>query len=218
MFGDKKAIEEAIDAAFPRMAEVPEFESKLAHFSKEFASVREAIKRTVKAISRGIINESDADDEMAMLKERESLLSREIDILRTKLDSIPARQEIRIQAQRMHQVVRLRAMDRRYKSAEHFAEMSFKNKRFIVEQAFAGKDLEGNRLGVYVKQATGDGAKWSYTMKGILSDQILGFLPMNKQEEDYLLRRFDPKADLMPQDDVRQDTKSSLYLPRPCLP
>ncbi|HUL00809.1 MAG TPA: recombinase family protein, partial [Nitrospirota bacterium] len=211
-FGDKRAIEKSIEAAFPKAAETPALENKLAHFNKEQASVRDSINRIVKAIARGTITDVAADAEMAALNERASILSKEIDILRTKLGSLPSRKEISVQARRMHQLTRLRALDHWYRSPEYFAEMSYDSKRYLVEQAFSGKDVEGKRFGVYVKRATDDKAKWTYSVKGILSDQILGFLPISKQEEDYLLRRFNPETDLLPEDFATHETKYSLSL------
>ena len=66
--------------------------------------------------------------------------------------------------------------------------MSYENRRKLSQKAFAGKDAEGKRLGVYVKNTNG---KWTFTINGILNADVNyalwvnlkeGSLPMEKWE------------------------------------
>ncbi len=68
-----------------------------------------------------------------------------------------------------------------YAALKHLStlgEMSYEDKRYLVEHVFAGKDAEGHRYGVYLKII---GDVWHYDIKGIVSG-LAGSLPMEKKE------------------------------------
>jgi len=52
---------------------------------------------------------------------------------------------------------------------KHLGEMSFDDKRKLLQHAFSGKDAEGKRCGVYVSRTAED--RWVYTIKGVFNDR-----------------------------------------------
>jgi hypothetical protein len=214
MFGDKIAIERAIENAFPNASEVPRIEDHLEMLIKELEKVDKRIENLVTAIARGSITESEVGKAMAHYREKKFALATEIDALEHKLGEIPAKKDIQDRARRMHQVVKMRALEHLYKSPEHFYNMPYENKRHLVEQAFAGPNTQGKRFGVYVRKTKGDTVEWTYSVKGILPEEyfgeVVGKLPMSKECEDDLLPKFNPKFDLSPQDFATHETKYAL--------
>jgi site-specific DNA recombinase len=234
MFGDKKAIEQAVEDAFPKATEVPKIESNLADRRKELAKVEMGIEKLISAIANGTFTEDEACKMMAKYRERKSDIMRAIETLDRELFEIPAKKDIHDKADSIHKIVRaakreamrtatrLDSLEHLYKDADHFYKMPYVNMRYLVEQAFSGLDAHGRRLGVYVRRINDNGTQWTYTIRGILPDvyfgAAVGNLPVSREEEGRLLNKFNPEFDLLPQDFIKSETKFTSYSRGPALP
>ena len=177
-FGDVSAMKKALERAIPNQDRVEMLREQLTSASGKLRGVQQEKKRVVVAISKGILTDKDATEAMDRLREREQLLGGEIAMLEAQLVGIPDRKMTAMNAQLVHAVIKAA-----FKRPHHLLEMSYEQKEKLVRHAFAGKDTQGKRLGVYVRRH-GDG--WQFTIKGIL-DQIIGSLPMSDEERWKLL-------------------------------
>jgi len=90
-------------------------------------------------------------------------LTVEIEIIRTKLKAIPDIKSTTMRAQLL-----LRQRESMLRTRGHMSKMTFDEKRKLLQIAFAGKDIDGKRYGVYVyKNKKGD---WLYIIRGIFQD------------------------------------------------
>ena len=74
--------------------------------------------------------------------------------------------------------------------------MKYEDKKLLFQKVFAGKDDSGRRLGVYVKKS---GNNLSYTIRGKLVDEIIGYFPM-LEDEVYDILNVPMLKDLPPED------------------
>ena len=124
---------------------------------------------------------------MSSLKERESLLNKEVETIRDKIKAVPKKKEIKARADLLK--AHIQSI---YTNSTEFKNMGFEEKRKLCQFAFNGKDFEGNRSGVYVKKEN-DGS-WSFEIKGILNDSdIKDYLPMDKEKANSILGIEDDK-------------------------
>lgn len=64
--------------------------------------------------------------------------------------------------------------------------MTFQEKRKLFEKAFAGKDTEGKRLGIYARKSENSDRPMTFTIKGVLGE-IEGMLPLSRLELEEIM-------------------------------
>jgi len=57
-----------------------------------------------------------------------------------------------------------------FHSETHLKEMTFQDKRELLQNIFSGTDKDGNRYGVYVEKK--GGKDWLYTIKGTFIEEV----------------------------------------------
>jgi hypothetical protein len=68
-------------------------------------------------------------------------------------------------------------------SPEHYAKMTFDDKRKLLQSVFTGKDPDGNRCGVYIKKDNKDKKQpWLYEIRGNFISEV-GRLPIKQKSE-----------------------------------
>jgi hypothetical protein len=86
--------------------------------------------------------------------------------------------------------------------------MKWEDKRKLVQAIFSGKDVNGNRAGVYVKK--NDMGVLEYELRGdLLNNTIVGLIPMPSDEYKELLNIFEPKHDLIEKDFVDKNQEDN---------
>ena len=86
--------------------------------------------------------------------------------------------------------------------------MKWEDKRKLVQAIFSGKDINGNRAGVYVRK--NDKGVLEYEIRGdLLNDTIVGLIPMPSDEYKELLNIFEPEYDLAEEDFVDKNQEDS---------
>ncbi len=98
-------------------------------------------------------------------KEKETLLRLKIEIGMSKLVKIPSKENI---TRRSDILLRLRQDFLKLK--KHLdEEMTFDDKRKLLQYAFDGKDANGKRCGVYIRKA--DNGRWIYEINGLFHEK-----------------------------------------------
>ena len=182
MFGNVAAMEEAITKAIPDHSRLAVLREEMSNLESKTTSVRNEINNLVRAIAKGLITDNEAASSMNELRDRERLLTQEIDKITPQLENIPSEKAIRRKAQLIQSVLR-----KVYSRGSELMEMTYEEKRELVQRAFAGKNSEGQRLGVYVQKTENPDRPWVFSIKGVLQDFGQGHLPMNAFETEEIL-------------------------------
>jgi len=120
---------------------------------------------------------------MEDIKERADLIKERLNEINLELDNIPSKEWIGNRAR-----VFLSARKNIAKSPKHLSKMSYDDIKKMVISALGGTDLQGNRLGVYVKKDASNIRVTFFTIKGMLPDlQVESKLPMHNLEYAELL-------------------------------
>jgi site-specific DNA recombinase len=188
-FGDVKALEKAAKMAIPNMEEVKGLKAELAANEKELSKIKKAKNRLIAAIEEYGID-PDINEKMKTHRERQELLKAENRTLQFRIEEIPSEETITMKTKLLHSV-----LESSLKGIDHLAEMSFDDKRALIQTVFGGKDSEGNRFGIYLEKRE-DATKydWMFTIKGNLINEIEN-LPMSKEAMRDLLDIPDPEFD-----------------------
>jgi hypothetical protein len=100
---------------------------------------------------------------------------------------------------------------------ENLPKMTFQQKRKLIQMAFASRDINGKRLGVYVKKSKED--QWHYEIRGIIHPTYFnaeptysGELPMTESEAQDILGIDTDFSDFKPLEALRCGvTKNALH-------
>ena len=182
MFGDRPAMERAAKAAIPDLKESEALLLTVSQAEKALAKIERAKDNLLSQVEQGNLVGDDLKNRMAKLKESESRLLSALDSAKQKMQSIPTKEAIAKKS-----VWLMRLTKDILKSEGHLAEMSFDDKRKLLQAVFDGKDADGKRLGVYIsKNKKGD---WIYTIKGIMGLSLTDFVRQLEpsRPEDYLM-------------------------------
>jgi len=171
---------EAVESAIPDVKDVEMKESRILDIDKELRKVNQRKVRLIDLYETDGITREDFTPKMSQHKEREALLTDEMEKLKTEIESVPRKKEIKERADLLK--AHIQSI---YTNSIEFENMSFEEKRQLAQFAFSGQDYQGQRAGVYVRKDV-DG--WSFELKGILQDSsIVEYLPMEKWKENGIL-------------------------------
>jgi DNA invertase Pin-like site-specific DNA recombinase len=165
LFGDRVKMEQAAKDAIPNLREIKQLRRQLENNCKELKKIKRAKDNLLDKVEKGIIDDDDLQERFQKHKEREHLIKEENEGIQSRLRNIPTEREIKLKTQLM-----LRVKESYYFSDAHLKEMTFEDKRTLLQNIFSGTDNEGNRFGVYVEKKSKD--LWIYTIKGLFIDEV----------------------------------------------
>jgi predicted CopG family antitoxin len=163
MLGNLPRIEQAAKDAVPDLAEIEALKQGIEQAEKELIKIKKSKDNLIMQIEQGNISGEDVKERMSKLKEQEAFLKGQIDISTMKCAMIPTQQDLKRKSGLL-----LAMMRQILKSQAHLDEMSFDDKRKLLQTAFNGKTIDGKRLGVYISKS--ENGNWLYAIKGIFYD------------------------------------------------
>ncbi len=164
MLGDLPRIEQAAKAALPNVKEQDDLKHEIKQAEKELLKIKKMKGKLLDLAESGSLHDDDIKERMDKHRETEALLRSRIDIVMSKLKSIPSEKDIK---KRSGIIVRFR--QEFLKMKKHLNdEMTFDDKRKLLQYAFDGKDDDGKRCGVYIRKA--DNGRWIYEIKGLFHE------------------------------------------------
>jgi len=180
-FGNRAAMEKAIQAAIPDFGEIDKLETNKGEMDQEIKQIKTDRDRLLDLALKGVIEDSDLKEKMTRLRERESLLKDQIAGIKQKLCNIPSAETVGQKADLLKSHI-----ESIYSSGLEFAEMDFDEKRKLLQLAFTGQDPDETRPGVYI---TKDGENdWSFEIKGVIpGTTIRDFLPLEAWRANEIL-------------------------------
>lgn len=187
MFGDRERIEQAMKRATPDLKETEAMRDELAKLKATQADVTKQRSRLVKLVAEGTLDESEIADQINPIRERLAAIDDRIEVLETRLAEKPDPAQIKRTSKLANAVLMDALKNLGPKGIKKRLDAPYEKRRRIVERAFAGKDAEGRRLGVYVRQTDDPERLWTFEIRAVL-DQIVSFyLPKDAKEGSFSL-------------------------------
>jgi site-specific DNA recombinase len=181
MYGDIENMEKAMLRAIPNSSKVAELRKQKQILEGQLEKAEKERQRLIKSIAKGIISDAEATKVIQGIRDREMLLTEEIEKIRPQIEKVPTEKQIKMKAELIK-----RTLEGIYARPGRMSKMSFEDKRKIVQTACGGKDAKGNRYGVYVKKPDKIGEPITYEIRGVLAD-IQGQLPMSLKDIQNIL-------------------------------
>jgi len=158
-------MEQAVKETVPNLKEIQELKVQLEKNVQELKKIKLAKDKLLDKVEKGIIDDDDLRERFQKHKDREALLRSENEKIQSKLKTVPTEQIIKQKTQLMQRV-----KESYFHSEAHLKEMTFEDKRLLLQKIFSGTDKDGNRYGVYVEKK--DGKSWLYTIKGTFIEEV----------------------------------------------
>jgi len=169
--GNPLAMQRAVEQATPDAGKVEEARGELEQVARELERVQAERGRVVRMVARGLLTDEHVADEMAKIGEREARLQDRSARLLATLQHIPEPEAVKSRAKRIAEGWFERRMAARYE------DMTWEDKRGLVQLVFGGKTSDGGRMGVYLTRSDEPGrGRWRYTVLGHLVEAD-GFFP-----------------------------------------
>ena len=194
MYGNKKAIEEAIQRAIPDKEKLMALEKQNESLINNRNKVNNKISRLVDAVADGLIPKERIQQKNSELEKQVIFLTEQIESIIAQIEQSSSINSLRQGKNGKFSSLALDTLIAAYERLGALSEMSYEYRRHLLQFVFDGKDSKGKRLGVYVKKINGE---WTFTINGILKDIFSspyqkyklneGILPMKKTEMDEIL-------------------------------
>lgn len=170
--GNPAAIERAVKAAIPEDGKA---RRRAERIKKEIAKIERARNRVLGLIEKDLITDEQAEQKVRELKDREAKYQQELDQLAATLANVPDEDGLKYYVERIGDgIMLLDQYGNRYaggNDVQSFLAMNGKDRRKLIETAFAAPTPGGAPAGVYLTPAGGKrhGSKrFNYDLKGQL--------------------------------------------------
>ena len=197
LFGDKEKLKQSILDATPHSKLRPKLEKEIKLLKNKLSGIKQKKGNLLDAVANGVFVAEDVKEKMDALREQEQNIKNKITTNNQLIKRIPSAKELKKRsafAQNILRVIRTRKL----KSAEHLSEMSWEDKRKLIQIVLAGINESGERNGVFIHRKDD---KWHYEIKGTFSYDINGIAPIKKHQIMDLLQiepeDYDSQMDLL---------------------
>ena len=138
-------------------------------------------ERLVKSVSEGSLTDDKITKQIKDIRERLEAIQSRIDSLEPLIADQPSLDQIKKKSMLARSVLIDACKNPGPKAIEKILSAPYEKQRAIIERAFAGKDANGNRLGVYVERTDDPEKPWEFEIRAIL-DQIVEFYAYEDSE------------------------------------
>lgn len=151
-FGDRERIEKAMQEAIPDFSNIKQMQDELIHLENKKKTVIQNRDRLVKLAATGALSDEEISEQIQSIREQLNSLQDSIVVLEQNLKSVPDIAQIKKQS-KFASLVFIDALKHpSEKAIDRMLASPFEEQRKLIEYAFAGKDRNGNRLGVNYKE------------------------------------------------------------------
>lgn len=161
LLGDTVRMKEAAQNAMPDLEKKRENLTGLKILNDFLKKLALQKNRIINAIAHGIITEKDAKEKIDKMRGEESTSMMNIDRLNAEIGSMISEEMLERKAQLI-----VAHWNSFFSCEVHYKEMSFDDKRKFLQETFSGKDVQGKRLGVYIKKMQSNKWPWLYYVHG----------------------------------------------------
>ncbi len=174
MYEDDDKIEKAVLRAYPDQDKFNKLLAEEANDTKEIKRIEKAEDTLAKAISEGVIGFDVAKRRADKLKKQKESIESKIEERKPLLSNRPPTKkelEEEVETIKIDMDLFRHTMRGSLQSPSRLSIMSFADKRRLMELAFGGKDIKGNRLGIYVSQGSTK-KSIKFTIRGKFSNNV----------------------------------------------
>ncbi len=173
LFGDRKRIEQTMRTASTDLGLAKKLESQITKWEKEIRKISKDEEKLVEAVLDNILTKNVIKKKMDEFSIRKESIASDIQIAKRKLEQIATEEELHGRSEQIK-----RRIERSFLTSDHrLKEMSFNEKRELLQSLFNGKDPEGRRYGVYLEKRT---THWFYKIKGNFQE-IVGSIKLDRK-------------------------------------
>lgn len=151
-------------------------ESQIAKWEKEVRKISKDEEKLVEAVLDKVLTKDVIKKKMNEFSVRKESIKGDIQIARKKLEQIATEEELHGRSEQIK-----RRIERSFFTSEHrLKEMSFNEKRELLQMLFNGKDHKNRRYGVYLEKRK---SHWFYKIKGNFQE-IVGSIKLDIGSQD----------------------------------
>jgi DNA invertase Pin-like site-specific DNA recombinase len=176
MFGDVSRIEQAIHRATPDHSKVTALLEELNDLKARQGKARQERENIVRLAAKGLLSDDEVGVQIKEIRLKLATITDRIAMIESQVEGLPKAEQVRQRAS-----TAARVMQHVLSSPEALLEMSHEQKKKLVQSAFAGKDKDGRRLGVYVRYEPDQERPWRFEIRGILETIVTG-APISEDE------------------------------------
>lgn len=211
-FGNPKAVERAIEKAIPSLEQIKEYQINFKHIECELNKIKLGRNKILRFIANDKITEKDAANQLDELKQREINLQTKQRQINEYLENHPYPDKVKavsknFSAQFRNYILQFNTI-RRAVAHTPYKEMTYEDKRALLEMIFSSKTPDGKRMGVYV-QWNENG--WKLNIHGHLIDKQ-GLSPLNGSLKEAWFGDVNENSGGYMQKELLKVIKNPLYL------
>jgi DNA invertase Pin-like site-specific DNA recombinase len=175
VFGDQKRIEEAARKATPDLSEIESMQAELAEIEGQEDKATKERDNLVSMVAKGLLTEEEIEPQIGPIRERLASIQDRRSYLEAQLADQPDPEKIKKKSKLARSVLVDALKNPGPKAQAKILEAPFERQREVMERAFAGRDREGNRLGVYVTKTEDPDHSFRLEIRAVL-DQVVEVL------------------------------------------
>ncbi len=172
MFGDQERIEQAIRKATPDLDKIQAMLDEVENLKKQRAETIQERNELVKLTSKGLLTDDEITEQITPIRETLKAIDERLEYLEPQLVNQPSPADIKKTSKLARAVVVDALKNPGPKTIQKLLDGPWEKKRRVLERAFAGKDRQGNRLGVYVIQTGDKDRPFKFEIRAVL-DQVI---------------------------------------------
>ena len=168
LFGDKKRIEQTMRTASTDLDLAEKLEDQISKWEKEISQISKDEEKLIEAVLDNTLPKDSIRKKMDEFSIRKESIKGDIQIAGRKLEQIATEKELKSRSEQIK-----RRIERSFLTSDNrLKEMSFDEKRELLQSLFNGKDSEGRRYGVYLEKRK---SHWIYKIKGNFQEIVGSF-------------------------------------------
>lgn len=174
-FGNPQGIERAIEEATPNKDKIIECRKRIEKLKADLNGVQRSRNSILTLIERDTLTLDQAEKKLMEIQERENLLNDELEQIAASIENVPTPDHIKATAK---EVVKRFANPKvsakkrvKMKDESNIENMTWDDKRALIELVFNGTTIDGCPMGVYVSPIEGQEnnrqKQWAFTIRGM---------------------------------------------------
>jgi site-specific DNA recombinase len=176
-FGNPAQIKRAIEAAVPNSDEAIK---RRQRFQDDLASVKKSRQNVLALVASGVVSMEDAQTQLGGLKDRESVLTAEIDRLDEALANVPSEDDLKCYVQQIEDNIFVYDDEGNMRPGGNdvgtYITMTWEDKKRLIDAVFSGAVVDGKPAGVYVKMGESKPFRpkeWQFVIKGRIDFELV---------------------------------------------
>ncbi len=186
VFGDVERVRAAIARATPDKNEMETLTQESRQYQTTLDQLETKQDNVIAMVADGTLDKAEVQKHMEQIRSTRQTITASLDRCRDQLQGYPDKTKVE-----KYSLFGVKVMANMTKSPKYILKAPYKNQRALVEHAFAGKDSQGQRLGVYIDHIGDKDQPLAVEIRGALESTVLG-LPLS---DDYLETAFKLDSD-----------------------